>query len=422
MQNLYLFNERLQFPVGAGFFHAGRVSTDQNNRDRQFRYIYDCGTVGSAPRPDYPQADLDACIDDLRRRSAWVNMRVDALFISHFHEDHVSGLKRILELFKPRQVFIPYTDILERVAAFAHGEGAEAANTEFVVTLIRDPVAAIQSVVAYQNADDGELVPEVLVIRNSPSAESIVQIDPETDSSSGWHGGDGVYQQPLPGQRTDVTDAGYLAIRSSGTRFWVLKPWVDPMIDRQKAEFRGCIADHFKIERDDVDVWLTIRENSERVINEIGELRRLLGRRHNFNVTSMSLFSGPMGEFDSLRHDWAHSGTSRSDALAKRIGWLATGDAKLREKARRSRFLKHFGIQISEVSSLALPHHGSNANFHPDLLTFLDPTICVVGSGGRYGHPHESVVRQVKTSGAEMIIADTDVTSTLSEHVWASYR
>ena len=89
---------RRQFPVGQGCFHAGSVSIQEASNT--LHYVYDCGSTNQRY---------------LRRHVNWYREHtssIDALFVSHFDSDHVSGLDQLLGATNVKTVYIPYVNDL----------------------------------------------------------------------------------------------------------------------------------------------------------------------------------------------------------------------------------------------------------------------------------------------------------------------
>ena len=93
---------RSQFPVGQGCFHACHLKRvdDGPQAAREFRFVYDCRAT--------KQSAISEAIDYYRVENA----RVDALFISHLHKDHVSDIDRLLGAVQVDTVYISYLDNL----------------------------------------------------------------------------------------------------------------------------------------------------------------------------------------------------------------------------------------------------------------------------------------------------------------------
>ena len=89
-------------PVGHGAFYS-EVLYDDNDIAIQ-TVVYDCGTLSK-------QKYLFQEIDELKR--ATMTDKIDALFISHFHTDHTSGIEYLSRVFDIERIFIPVlTDAL----------------------------------------------------------------------------------------------------------------------------------------------------------------------------------------------------------------------------------------------------------------------------------------------------------------------
>src|SRR3546814_14066652 len=80
-------NNRIQRAVGQGFFHTATLAEDGNQR---LRYIYDCGA-----KSDY-EKERGERIDELLADTG-KQAKLDILFLSHIHEDHVNGVEKLLD-------------------------------------------------------------------------------------------------------------------------------------------------------------------------------------------------------------------------------------------------------------------------------------------------------------------------------------
>jgi len=324
-----------------------------------------------------------------------------------------------MQRFQVRRVTIPYTDASERVISLVLDDTRRSTSDTLdeYGQLIRDPIEALQ------NNNDNFEPPEIIVIRSAPETDLGQEANRnELADPRGWVDGDGISHGIASGTTHERDDRGRIAIPSSSKNFWMLKPWIDPMLGDQKTEFQEAVSEQFRIDVSEVDDWLRSEEGLRDFMNGLEALRTRLRveKKHRFNVTSLSLFSGPVGNFVDYDHCWHADGASGHSSSGA-VGWLATGDAELRESGRRNRFLKHFQPESKGVGTFAPPHHGSHRNFHEDLLTSLDPVICIVGSGGRFKHPNRTVVEAIAKYGAKLIVADVGVGASLTEHVWAHY-
>ena len=137
----------------------------------------------------------------------------------------------------------------------------------------------------------------------------------------------------------------------------------------------------------------------------------------NVNVSSMCLYSGPLP--DRMAHAERYSGTfgkwgCRADGG---VGWLATGDADLKDRKRRSAFLHHYRKLLDHVVTLTIPHHGSENNFDPELLTRVAPSFCVAAADavGKWRHPGTAIVQAVASHGLFLSVVTSATSSRVEE-------
>ncbi|HDA9568070.1 TPA: MBL fold metallo-hydrolase, partial [Listeria innocua] len=89
-------NRFINYPVGQGFFYAGKI--------RDYNIVYDCGTKNNV-------AFINRFIE-IYKKEFNCSGKIDMLIISHFHKDHISGLKELIGGKKPNfkvgKLVIPY--------------------------------------------------------------------------------------------------------------------------------------------------------------------------------------------------------------------------------------------------------------------------------------------------------------------------
>lgn len=142
-----LHNVRYQFPVGQGCFHAGLIGAHSAAapKDEQplagpgLLYVYDCGSLANYA------TERKAAIDDFHRQTA--RGKIDILFLSHMHEDHISGVSQLCDPTHGSQVdtvVLPLLNVIDRLICFARASAeAGGREDEFIQAMALDPVAAI---------------------------------------------------------------------------------------------------------------------------------------------------------------------------------------------------------------------------------------------------------------------------------------
>lgn len=89
-------------PVGQGAFYLERFIL--NDIDKPINVIYDCGSY------DYYNKKSVKKVNHQIIRLFNENETIDAVFISHFHEDHINGLELLLKHCDVKNIFIPLID------------------------------------------------------------------------------------------------------------------------------------------------------------------------------------------------------------------------------------------------------------------------------------------------------------------------
>ena len=403
---------RCQYPIGQGCFSSGRIHCAQGECSGpvDFHYIYDCGSTNQRPLRD--------AIDSYRKRTTFVN----ALFVSHFHVDHVNGIDRLLGAVKVGTVYIPYVDPVMPILDLIEAEAEGALSASLIESRIdpeswfgRRGVSRVVRVLASSDGgppaaepeDGGDQGPDA---RESPTGK--IPLDGDLSTSGRTNG---------RAERSTMTSGTPIWItRLRQGHQWILVPHVDPAPASHKKAFISEIRAALKLRRRE-RITSTRLADALRSPTEIRNLRscyeRIVpgGSRSSHNNVSMSLYSGPAGgknEPSWLYGIVAHSapwprwwiGASElplSPAAGGAVGWIATGDAALSDESVRKAWLGTYRPFSQYLSTMLLPHHGSRHNFHQELLDFPNLRICLASAGARsrYRHPDRSVIGEILNQG-----------------------
>lgn len=427
-------NNRIQRAVGQGFFHTASLVEDDQLR---LRYIYDCGA-----KSDY-EKERGERIDELLAHTG-KQAKLDILFLSHIHEDHVNGAEKLLDKtdgLKVDTIVLPLLPIEDRLIAFGRSiTDDQAANKNaFFRDLIVDPAAALARFgprrilfVRRGSPDDGApgrgegpIEPVEDGERPRPRLGEDAEQAWKLVGTGSVEEGNGIFPHA---EASDVRvstmpDSIALAMPVPGAaQFWLLAPFVDPMVEDKRAEFLDALAEKLKMPVDELEAELCDTAFvQDLVVNKTSKLKQAYGAiAKDLNITSLSLFSGParsaQGEERGLR---CHFGRWSANDNG-RIAWLGTGDAALKQKSRRTAFLDHYGQLLGEVATLTMPHHGSDHNFHPELLSAVGPSFCVVAADkySTWNHPGAHMSQAIASSGRFLSIVTSNPASTVSELAW----
>ena len=404
-----MWAKRYQFPIGQGCFHAGVIGLSDPNLEK-IHYVYDCGSK--------KQSTLQNAIDFYKTQTSLIN----ALFVSHFDIDHVSGLDRLLAAVKVKTVYIPYVDrsvlILDLVKAEMNG-----ALSASLIEASIEPESwfgsrGVQRVVRIRGSGDSPPYGLPDSINDSPEQSTEDGQEPSDEqearenltimeSPSLRH-----RQRGVTGQRSELLEAApgtrIMILSGSKELDWLLLPHVDPAPKGRRVAFKNTM-------RAAIGLRPRQRLTSSRLAEALRDREKRQALRECYdeiiagdhNRISMSLYSGPIEPEQTWRY-WGHNypffcfpwelelsplGENKTDA----VGWLGTGDAALRIKKVRERWQNTYQSLGHQISTLLLPHHGSHLNFHEELLKFPKLKLCVASASNpsQYSHPSGEVVSTI---------------------------
>jgi len=228
----------------------------------------------------------------------------------------------------------------------------------------------------------------------------------------------------------EIDDTIAIRVAAGAGPAWILAPYIDPAF-RQRAAFLRALALELRMTPRAVCAALSdIERRRILVIEKTKELRRAYAAiAKDLNLTSMCLLSGP-ARGHVVGVGWGHSiwgpwwprelyWHDDGPTGEGRASWLGTGDADLAKPARRRAFLRHYRRYLQRVLTLTMPHHGSERNFHPDLLRQVGPALCVAAADTYrdWRHPATSVIQAVASAGLPFRLVTASEKTALVEHV-----
>jgi len=325
---------RIQYPVGQGCFHVGTVEWRNEPSAGSFRYVYDCGSKNKTA--------LARSVNAMLKR----HPGIDALFVSHLHDDHVNGLDRLLGSVRANTVFIPHLSVSATVADLV-ADAADGALSHSLIEASLDPEGWFGQ----------RGVSRIVRVRPSPPGEAPTAGAGPDDSPEG---GEPPYREiswkPRETRDEDAGRPANLESMESGEMLapdpgskaldWVLVPHVDPESQADVARFETEIAKVLGLP--DLENLTTqqlakaLRDSEQR--NELRSCyTRCFGANHN--RVSMSVYSGPKS--DPEKRYWRYSsGYSFGHLLHWRgaAGWIGTGDAELKNHHVRNAWQRSYSL------------------------------------------------------------------------------
>jgi hypothetical protein len=430
-KKLKVHARRTQWAVGHGGFHSGIVQAEHGAS--QVTWMYDCGTASSGK-------SLSAEFRLFQKRSAHhkPNAKLDLLFLSHFHEDHVGGIGRLIRgKLKISHIFAPLISPLERLLALAASDDPiDPSDLDFYLNLIADPIQTLLQV-------SGAVT---LVI---PGADGITPNDipaesPEPDSDEAG------FSRGTPAAASNSTvancwDATSTISTDSGRPVWVFEPYVLKEFDTHMVlqTFKNELALVLNTDVSTLDQKLSDSAGILRLIKNRScrakfrqayeNVLAATSLKPDLNLTSLCLYSGPhYPAYRTWRSRWPIHNVAQEDmndwidrheigAWTLQSGWLHTGDASLQHQGRREEFLAFYQRRLPNVGAFLLPHHGADTSFDAELLQAMDSNpLCIAASKPGHGgkgwiHPGHTVVGAVSANGNHLLVVSDTPSSRYSD-------
>lgn len=306
--------ENIIFPVGQGGLFLGLIKYRESNlRTKTFAYIYDCGNI----QQPYLKKSINNLINILKITNEISPLTHIYIFISHVHNDHISGLKILKQklekckfnLHSTPVLVMPYMDAVEKNLII----GLDILYKRYT-GILTDPESYFGGYFDIQYVTDEQ--------ENSEFINTKAPME--------------YYYGYLIPKTTNNNDASKIKTFSHNQSFrfaihyglWILKPFY----------YRMNIPNDLQ-ERLQQNGYKSIYDiNFDNINNQLkNELKGKL------NLSSLCLYSGHL--------DYCNIG-----------GWMHTGDFSFKHKKAFEKFQTHYDSVLNNVQILQIPHHGSENN------------------------------------------------------------
>lgn len=434
---MFLEVERMQYGVGQGCFHTQRISVGKTARAlyqaiNQFDFVYDCGSVSSNLGDVKP---LDWAINHYspkRSVSAKAKQTVDALFISHFHTDHINGIEELCKKKNVLRVFVPYYTPVDVLGILIDEADSISTWTDgYIFWLLRE----LQNLTARRDLFN---IPTIYVLPDDLDNINVVgesDIPPFSDGVT--------VDRAVLKTRTMKSTQPLKFVDDRGIKIWEVKAWhYKPGIAlpaywaKAIALLEAILGDVLRSKEPITEAIATTLRAAAATIHKTMSSGAKAGER-NHNIVSMCVYSGPVpeshifGEIDRLnapsllagemhfegrislgKYSNSHFYSRRidqSNERTKQLGWLGTGDAMLARNDVWNEFeskLEWSNERSELVATILMPHHGSASgeNYNPNLVNEHRPlALFSAGAFSKHMHPAVAVVSDVLKHGCEAV-------------------
>lgn len=380
MPSFDLINDVDFHGVGQGLFSTGCLRC-RPAFGRPFYWVYDCGTSSKQKllKRALDLYELDYHSEPLQSRE------IDLVTISHFDNDHISGLVSLLGRFRVRTLLLPYARLEKRLAAAIAG-GVDSQQPE--MQLFLNPVAYLTAV---PSARIGQFVfvPGGNGERPSDDQDEPLDRPPEGDWKLEGEFGDGPSERDDPiGDFASLSESGRAAgsavrmLRPGGRlrmrALWEFVPYNDADVQPPRSKVfetnvmskgRDLLAGHSNAKCQEALKKLKSIYDLEFGSDSISR-----------NVISLFLYTGPIVSRRNIQ-----------------ISTLYTGDGFLDTLKKLSTLKKFMGVpRMKRIRVLQVMHHGAEKNWHAGVAKSIAPELSVFSCNpddDRYNHPHPLVFR-----------------------------
>ncbi len=390
-------------PVGQGLFCRGELRfTERGHERRKFQWVYDCGSESGAPL----RGEID-----LYRRQLPDPKRLDLLVLSHFDNDHITGVGRLLNGLPVDQIVLPYLTPAQRMMLVA---GAGPDNLDYVRFLVSPaeyltnlPGAEIGSITFIQ-PNEGTLPEDEEGGKEPPPEDgrpASLRLEAENPTKREFENDPGMFGQTKTGvqvsrgqQPTDIFGLWEFAFYNlpQPELQSALQALVQPVFDafyRQPEPQRNYdefIRNLKEIYRQVFGADASGR-NDISLVSYTGPIMRRLRSAHYLCCNQC--------QYPASRDARGHYAGQRQEANDGRISALYTGDLTFRNGTTGA--VRHFlgEGRWRRIRFMQVPHHGSHHSWELGQAVNWNHEWSVFSAGlnNRHEHPHQAVIDDLHT-------------------------
>lgn len=343
--------------IGQGAFYTEEFDN--------FRFIYDCGT----------DTDGKKRIEGYIKNHLKENDVINALFISHFHRDHINGLEYLLSNTDVKYIFIPQYDIYQQALDFVCTDrNLNSFNTGLTI----NPVDAIKSISPKT---------KVITIKRYTQKNDSNEVDLETlNDGAIIDSGKSIKTCCIPNWR-------FIPINHNNTNSILFQKHLKAL----KIEFHNA--------SDFISAWQqkTIRDKIKKAFKRLPK---------NPNENSMVVYSGPkINSVLRFSHYITSPANLRNHCINQNVGCIYFGDYETGDDAWNT-IINALKDHYDLAGVIQIPHHGSSNNYR-DEINKNDFVYSVISYGTKNTHKHPSsfTIRSIlNNNGIPLEVTETPST------------
>lgn len=374
-------------PVGQGTFYTEQIENKAGGA--KFTVVYDCGSGNTNNCPQSLCDYLDTCIDAYKE--------IDILFISHFHNDHINGIKSLIgNGVKIKNIVLPYVEsgILNGIISLKNEY-----NDPIFDSHIQNPYETLHSITSTGT--------RFVYVVSEGSRINGPFLPPDSQSTNPF--GD---NRPVVSINNNIQTKENICYCHSGDIISLCNWFFAPFVDK-KIEGNDDLKDALESLKDLISD-LKITYGDDWIANGKSQISEAYKKiNNNINKTSMMVFSSPFilravmdCRLECKRPDC--DATTKGNLLW--ASCLYTGDIPL-----DSSICSQITTTLSpyQIGTFQIPHHGSRVGWNPpikgignkinDSINFLS-----YGIKNRYQHPSKEVLKYFYDKAERVMCVNDD--------------
>ena len=348
-------------PIGQGCFAVEQFLNDRYN------IVFDCGT---ATKSRY--LNSKTIIERQIQQTFKPKTRIQKVFISHLHDDHVNGLPYLLRNYHVSRVYLPYMTQSEQVIALIL----------LLETIDIEDAGFFQNLIIGRVLEGDSVDTRIVYVLPRQSENINIENDSAEVIPSGY---------PI---EIDTID------QDSITNHWKFIPFVFDSNNRTILfENELCRLGIDKTIQDQIlndKFW----ENRDLIKKKKKAYKQIV---QDINLSNMVVWSGTSDDHIrqySCKEDNCFHTIQNCRRCCRESGCMYTGDYHASNTNEWDELRRAFDSVWDSTGVFTIPHHGSSNNYNPEFTEQKASLIINAGYQNRYGHPHQTVLRHLIDSGS----------------------
>ena len=376
--------------VGQGAFYTGIFKHLHNGN--QFSIVYDCGTHSSR---QYINQEIINFVNETS------NKKIDILFISHFHDDHINKISDLLsQTGGAKLAILPYLNLDELILAYT--DVSLSGGDPDTFAFIQDPIdflleRNVEQIIFIHPSDEKDLTE-----RNEPDLK-----DPDPDIFLSGNFDFEISNQLVPNSSIEKQNPKVSHYYDLG-RFSIVAFWEFKFFNKHRDlvtlnNFRSDLSILLGIPDvnfDDIATYIITHSTTfESNLNNI--YSQNFGYGQLINDTSLVIYHGELSRlFRNYRAIYIRMFPYWS--LRRPIGTLLTGDIRFNQNCLNQIISKWLDIRYTEnIGVFQIPHHGADNYIEPNVInTYTNVNWWVInfGLGNTHKHPHQNIIDMIENN------------------------